>query len=83
MPRNTAARHSQCVAVAAAPHARLGALPLEQDSSWLAELHNITEASDDLPVAAREAVRRVIGSIMLEGCTPWDKAQARALLKRL
>jgi hypothetical protein len=56
---------------------------MEQDTSWLAELRNLAEASDNLPAAALHAVRLVVESIMLEGCTPRDKAQARQLLKRL
>jgi hypothetical protein len=71
------------VVVSAVPHIRPDALSLEQDSPWLAELRGLAEASGDLPMGARDAVRQVVESILLDGCTPHDRAEARMLLKRL
>lgn len=69
--------------VAAVRHVGLGALRIEPDSPWLVELRDINKAGYDLPAAVRKAVRQVVTSIIREGCTPRENAQARALLQRL
>ena len=83
IPRTPPCGHAQCVAVAVAPQARPDALEIEPDSPWLVELRDLTKASSDLSVGVRKAVRQVVTSIIREGCTPRENAQARALLERL
>jgi hypothetical protein len=56
---------------------------VEQDEAWLVELRSVVEAKPVLPLGARLALRRVVEAVVLEGCSPWQAAQAAALLRRL
>jgi hypothetical protein len=71
------------VAVAAAPHDVLDALPEEPDSPWVVELRELAEKGSELPAAARDAIRRVVEAIVHDGCSVWDAACAMKLLERL
>jgi hypothetical protein len=75
--------HASKVVVAAAPLAVSTMLAsVEVDDPWLAELRNIIEAKLALPLSARCAVGRVVQTLILEGCTPWQAAQAESLSLR-
>ena len=56
---------------------------VEVDDQWLAELRSVIESKQALPFNARCAIRRVVQALVLEGCSPWEAAQAEALLLRL
>jgi hypothetical protein len=55
---------------------------VEENDPWLGELRNIIEAKLALPLNARCAVGRVVQTLILEGCSPWQAAQAESLVLR-